>query len=58
MANKAAATKLKMVANARVTALQKPMLQSCLTVSLYLSLSLTETLLTSTGWDRLSQVVV
>ena len=38
MANKAAATKLKMVAKARVTALQKPMLQSvlfhCVSVSL------------------------
>ena len=54
MANKAAATKLKMVANARVTALQKPMLQCCLTVSLSHCL----TLLTSTGWDRLRQVVV
>ena len=33
MANKAAATKLKMVANARVTALQKPMLQSVLSLT-------------------------
>ena len=40
MANKAAATKLKMVANARVTALQKPMLQSVLSHCVSVSLSL------------------